>query len=85
MYSQSVDDVFGDGYQEPEAPLEPVYLDAEIPKCLANLGSELYFVKLPNFLSVEPRPFDPSLYEDEVDEDEMMDEEGRTRLKLKVL
>lgn len=79
-----MDDVFGDGDEQPEAPPPPVYLDAEIPKCSANLGSELYFVKLPNFLSVEPRPFDSALYEDEVDEDEMMDEEGRTRLKLKV-
>lgn len=31
------------------------------------------------------RPFDPATYEDEVDEDETMDEEGRTRLKLKVI
>ena len=30
------------------------------------------------------RPFDPVTYEDEIDEDEVMDEEGRTRLKLKV-
>uniref|UniRef100_UPI0038D25B12 RNA polymerase-associated protein LEO1 n=1 Tax=Homo sapiens TaxID=9606 RepID=UPI0038D25B12 len=41
-------------------------------------GNDLYFVKLPNFLSVEPRPFDPQYYEDE------FEEEGRTRLKLKV-
>ena len=48
------------------------------------LGKELYFVKLPNFLSVDTKPFDPALYEDEIDEDEILDEEGRTRLKLKV-
>ena len=31
------------------------------------------------------RPFDPALYEDEVeDENEILDEEGRARLKLKV-
>lgn len=30
------------------------------------------------------RPFDPALYEDEVEEDEVLDEEGRARLKLKV-
>ena len=30
------------------------------------------------------RPFDSNLYEDEVDEDEVLDEEGRARLKLKV-
>lgn len=30
------------------------------------------------------RPFDADLYEDEGDEDEILDEEGRARLKLKV-
>ena len=30
------------------------------------------------------RPFDPNLYEDEGDEDDVLDEEGRARLKLKV-
>ena len=33
---------------------------------------------------METRPFDPNSYEDEIDEDEVMDEEGRARLKLKV-
>ena len=31
------------------------------------------------------RPFDADLYEDEGDEDEILDEEGRARLKLKVI
>jgi hypothetical protein len=30
------------------------------------------------------RPFDPSYYEDEIEEDEVLDEEGRARMKLKV-
>lgn len=30
------------------------------------------------------RPFDPQYYEDEFEDEEMLDEEGRTRLKLKV-
>ena len=30
------------------------------------------------------RPFDAQYYEDEIEEDEILDEEGRTRLKLKV-
>uniref|UniRef100_A0A0N5ABA6 Leo1-like protein n=1 Tax=Syphacia muris TaxID=451379 RepID=A0A0N5ABA6_9BILA len=47
-------------------------------------SSGLYFVKLPNFLSVDSRPFDHEHYEDEIDEDEYLDEEGRARLKLKV-
>ena len=41
-------------------------------------------MKLPNFLSIETRPFDPSLYEDEADEDHVQDEEGHARTKLKV-
>lgn len=56
----------------------------EIPKITTDLGREIHFVKLPNFLSVETRPFDHETYEDEIDEEETLDEEGRARLKLKV-
>lgn len=80
-------------------------INVKIPRCVANLGTDIHFVKLPNFLSVETRclmlsdvagagsvnvvyyccrPFDSELYEDEGDEDEILDEEGRARLKLKV-
>lgn len=69
--------------EEPEVIPETVF-DVEIPKISADLGKELHFVKLPNFLSVETHPFDPQWYEDEIDEDEIQDEEGRSRLKLKV-
>lgn len=48
------------------------------------MGRDIHFVKLPNFLSVETRPFDQETYEDEIDEEETLDEEGRARLKLKV-
>lgn len=37
-----------------------------------------------NFLSIERKLFDFTLYEDEMEEDEVLDEEGRVRLKLKV-
>ena len=49
-------------------------------------GNEMHFVKLPNFLSLESRPFDPENYEDELDDDSLQqqDEEGRNRIKLKV-
>lgn len=50
-----------------------------MPKIWTELGKELHFVKLPNFLSVETRPYDPSTYEDEIDEEETLDEEGRAR------
>lgn len=59
-------------------------IECEIPYIQSDIGKELHFVKLPNFLSVEPRPYDAETYEDEVDEEENLDEEGRARLKLKV-
>ncbi|XP_073235660.1 RNA polymerase-associated protein LEO1-like [Porites lutea] len=70
-----------DGEEEEE---EETRIDVTIPYCRFSLGSELYFVKMPNFLSIERKPFDPALYEDEMEEDEVLDEEGRARLKLKV-
>ena len=56
----------------------------EIPYSKFSLGSEIAFVKLPNFLSVETKPFVASHYEDEIEEDEVLDEEGRARMKLRV-
>ena len=38
---------------EPEE--EVPCIDVEIPRCLAKLGTDQYFVKLPNFLSIETR------------------------------
>ncbi|XP_010894242.2 RNA polymerase-associated protein LEO1 isoform X1 [Esox lucius] len=73
-----------DREQPEEEPVPETRIEVEIPKVNTDLGSDLYFVKLPNFLSVEPRPFDPQYYEDEFEDEEMLDEEGRTRLKLKV-
>ena len=61
-----------------------VIINCQVTICLLY-RSELYFVKLPNFLSVETRPFDPALYEDEADEDHVQDEEGHARMKLKVM
>ncbi|CAP26298.2 Protein CBG06074 [Caenorhabditis briggsae] len=44
-----------------------------------------YYVRMPNFLSVATHPFDPQHYEEDEDDDQAkMDEEGRTRLKLRV-
>ncbi|ERL88713.1 hypothetical protein D910_06095 [Dendroctonus ponderosae] len=68
---------------DPE-PIPETRIDVEVPKIGCDLGRDLNFVKLPNFLSVETRPFDPETYEDEIDEEETLDEEGRARLKLKV-
>lgn len=59
-------------------------IDVEIPKINVDLGNQIHFVKFPNFLGVEPRPFDADTYEDEIDDDDVLDEEGRSRVKLKV-
>lgn len=67
-----------------KTPIPETRIDVEIPRIASDLGREIHFVKLPNFLSVDTRPFDPDTYEDEIDEEETLDEEGRQRLKLKV-
>ncbi|XP_067827545.1 RNA polymerase-associated protein LEO1 [Heptranchias perlo] len=78
-------DEYGMDHDQPEEePIPETRIEVEIPKVNTDLGNDLYFVKLPNFLSVEPRPFDSQYYEDEFEDEEMLDEEGRTRLKLKV-
>lgn len=67
-----------------KTPIPETRIDVEIPRIASDLGRDIHFVKLPNFLSVDTRPFDPENYEDEIDEEETLDEEGRQRLKLKV-
>ena len=56
-------------------------------RCRADLGTEgPFFARLPNFLSIDTKPFDSETYEDEIEEDgELLDEDGRSRIKLKVL
>ena len=75
--------------EEPPPPSPPkeeegLSISIELPRCNISLGKELNFIKLPNFLSVDTKPFDPNFYEDEIDEDDCIDEEGKARLKLKV-
>ena len=41
--------------EEEEMEEEVPRIEVEIPRCVAQLGSEQYFVKLPNFLSIETR------------------------------
>ncbi|XP_031201357.1 RNA polymerase-associated protein LEO1-like isoform X2 [Mastomys coucha] len=55
-----------------------------VPSINSDLGSELYFVKLPRFLRIEPKPFDPQHYEDEFEDEKVLCEEDKVRLKLKV-
>lgn len=68
-----------DKLKEVEEPIPERRIAVEIPKISVDLGSDLHFVKLPNFLSVETRPYDRETYEDEIDEEETLDEEGRAR------
>jgi RNA polymerase-associated protein LEO1 len=70
--------------EEEEEHEEEQIINVEIPRVKADLGKDLHFVKLPNFLSVESKPFDPEYYEDESANTDALDEEGKTRVKLKV-
>ncbi len=68
--------------EEEEEPEQIIPI--EIPRVKADLGKDVHFIKLPNFLSVEARPFDPETYEDENPKGDALDEEGKTRVRLKV-
>ncbi|KAI0989285.1 hypothetical protein GJ496_002955 [Pomphorhynchus laevis] len=56
----------------------------KIPRIKINTGRELHFVKLPPFLNIDSRPFDPSCYVHEDGSLEDMDELERKRLRLKI-
>lgn len=71
--------------KEVEEPIPERRIAVEIPKISVDLGSDLHFVKLPNFLSVETRPYDRETYEDEIDEEETLDEEGRARYVVTII
>lgn len=79
-----VDASKAESQQEEQQQEEGVAIEIELPKVDTAIGDNVFFVKLPNFLSIETKPFDQAFYEDEIDEDEVMDDEGRARLKLKV-
>lgn len=73
-----------DEQQEDYDDIPPTVIDGEGVAVNMDLGSyNPMFVRLPNFLSVAKRPFDPNYYEEDDDED-ALDAEGRNRLKLKV-
>lgn len=80
------EDVSDDESDKSQAPSQPPIIrhECEMPSTCPNLGSKIHYVKLPNFLSIDTRQYDPESYEDEIDDDELLDNEGRARLKLKV-
>ena len=50
-----------------------------------TVSGTIFFSLKTSLLFPWVRPFDPQLYEDETEDDaELLDEDGRTRLKLKV-
>lgn len=65
--------------EEEEEPIPERRIDVEIPKISFDVGRDIHFMKMPNFLSVETRPFERDTYEDEIDDEETLDEEGRAR------
>ncbi|XP_012783347.2 RNA polymerase-associated protein LEO1-like [Ochotona princeps] len=71
-------------HQQGKDPSSETRIEIEIPNINSDLGSELYFVKLPKYLSIEPKPFDPRFYEDEFEGEKMLYEEDRIQLKVKV-
>ena len=52
--------------EEEEDQVQETRIDVEVPKISTNLGSDIHFVKLPNFLSIDCRPFDAETYDDEI-------------------
>lgn len=41
--------------EEEEEEIQEIRIDAVFPKINTNLGDSLHFVKLPNFLSIDPK------------------------------
>jgi len=66
--------------EEKEEEEEVVVVDT--PRITCDLGRDIQLVKLPSFMSVEPRPFHPQYFNEEVRDDD--DEENKARLKLKL-
>ena len=64
------------GSDEEEDQVQETRIDVEVPKIKTDLGKEIHFVKLPNFLSMESRPFDPENYEDELDDESLQQQVG---------
>ena len=42
--------------EEEEDEVQETRIDVEVPKISTNLGSDIHFVKLPNFLSIGKKP-----------------------------
>jgi hypothetical protein len=49
-----------------------------------DIYQQIHLAKLPNFLNIDPRPFDPQTYEDDANIDEDEDDDDSKHIKLKV-
>ncbi|NP_001360927.1 uncharacterized protein LOC666190 [Mus musculus] len=84
-HSQSTAGTFGVSWkQQVERSVFETRVKIAVPSINSDLGNELYFVKLPRFLRIDPKPFDPQYYEDEFEDEKVLCEEDKARLKLKV-
>ncbi|CAI4221354.1 unnamed protein product [Auanema sp. JU1783] len=72
-----------DDEEQPEEEAPPEIIESVITSSILYYPEKQYYCKIPNFLSVETKPFDPDEYE-ENGEDDTTDNEGKSRLKLKV-
>ncbi|CAF1579504.1 unnamed protein product, partial [Didymodactylos carnosus] len=76
------DDILGDEDELAEEKDEEEQVIVDTPAITCDLGREIHLVKLPSFMNVEPRPFDPQYFNEEIRDDD--DEENKARLKLKL-
>lgn len=72
---------FTEEVEQEEVQLPPI----EESTCIVNrkIGENAVFVKLPGFISMDQRPFDPETFKEEEEKEEYYDELGRLRVKLK--
>lgn len=71
-----------DVVQEAQEELPDEEVEAVKPMFVQNIGTDLNYVKMPNFLSIQSKPFDAATHEAEYDV-ETYDDVGRQRVKLK--
>ncbi|CAJ0572552.1 unnamed protein product, partial [Mesorhabditis spiculigera] len=73
--------VDSDGGEEQKEKLLPAVIEATATRNVIDFGDQVVFMRLPNFLSLEKKAFDPEDFSET--EEDYVDEEGR-RHKLKV-
>ncbi|OAF65419.1 hypothetical protein A3Q56_06851 [Intoshia linei] len=75
---------FSSSEEECEETTKIKDINTTIPRIKPDYGNNLYVIKLPAFLGIETKPFDAYTYVNEVDENELTNDEGCAKIKLKV-